>query len=170
MDNNLLLDSSLELDSLLQDADPEAIGVILASMGIGLLIVFIIALPRVILKLALWKIFTKAGKKGWASIIPVYNTWTLLEIVGLPGWISLFTILAFIPKLSTIVSTAQLALSIVIAIKLAPLFGKEKSFAVGLIFLPFVFYPMLAFGKAEYVGESGPVVKEPVVEEPIVEE
>ena len=92
MNNNL---EAMEL--LLENPDSTSIALILASIGIGLLLVLIIMIPMIILTVvANWKIFTKAGKPGWASIIPVYNTWTLLEIVGLPGWISLFTLIGFV--------------------------------------------------------------------------
>lgn len=158
------------LDSLLGSVDPAVTGAVLASMGFMIVIVGIILLPIAILTIiAHWKIFTKAGKPGWAAIIPIYNVWVMLEIVGLPGWISLVVLLGFIPQLTGLVAVAQFVLNIFIAIKLAPLFKKEQSFAIGLILVPFVFYPILAFGKNEYTGISTKVT-EPVVEaEPIVE-
>ncbi len=174
MNNNL---EAMEL--LLENPDSTSIALILASIGIGLLLVLIIMIPMIILTVvANWKIFTKAGKPGWASIIPVYNTWTLLEIVGLPGWISLFTLIGFVISgkglinneiLTTILTLAQFVLNIVIGVKLAPLFKKEPAFAIGLILLPFIFYPIIAFGKAEYIGLST-VKEEHVIEaEPIAE-
>ena len=35
---------------------------------------------------AMWKVFTKAGKPGWASLIPIYNMIVLLDIAGKPAW------------------------------------------------------------------------------------
>ncbi|MFO0261358.1 MAG: DUF5684 domain-containing protein, partial [Planctomycetota bacterium] len=35
---------------------------------------------------SLWIIFTKAGQPGWASLIPFYNLYVMLQIVGKPAW------------------------------------------------------------------------------------
>jgi hypothetical protein len=93
-----------------------------------------------------WKIFTKAGKPGWASLIPIYNIYVLLQIVGKPGW---WLILFFIP-------VANLVAAIIISISLAQSFGKGGGFAAGLILLPIVFYPILAFGSATYSPVAAP--------------
>ena len=90
---------------------------------------------------ACWKVFTKAGKPGWASIIPFYNIYVLLTIVGKPGW---WLLLFFIPLVN-------LVIGIIVAIELAKCFGKGGGFAVGLILLPFIFMLILAFGSAKYV-------------------
>ncbi|MBN2357705.1 signal peptidase I [candidate division KSB1 bacterium] len=89
-----------------------------------------------------WKIFVKAGKPGWAVIIPFYNIYVLLEIVGRPGW---WLILFLIPFVNIIIG-------IIIYVDLAKAFGKGTGFALGLIFLGFIFFPILAFGSAKYVG------------------
>jgi len=93
---------------------------------------------------AMWKIFTKAGKPGWASIIPFYNIWVILEIVGRPGW---WLLLMLIPGVNVVIG-------IILMIDLAKSFGKGGGFAVGLLLLPYVFFPILGFGKAQYVGPS----------------
>lgn len=90
------------------------------------------------------KIFTKAGRKWWEAIIPIYNSYVLLKIVGRPGW---WLLLFFIPFVSLIVL-------IVVMLDLAKVFGKGVGTALGLIFLPFIFVPVLAFGKAKYTGAS----------------
>ena len=94
--------------------------------------------------IAMWKIFTKAGKPGWASIIPIYNIWVMLEVVGRPGW---WLLLMLIPGVN-------LVIAIILLIDLAKSFGKGGGFAVGLLLLPYVFFPILGFGKAQYVGPS----------------
>lgn len=96
----------------------------------------------------LWKLFTKAGKPGWAAIIPIYNLWVLFEIAGLPGWTALLMLIPVVGGLAIFV------LNILAAIRIAPKFGKETIFAIGLILLPVVFYPMLAFGKAEFKDDT----------------
>jgi uncharacterized membrane protein YhaH (DUF805 family) len=102
---------------------------------------FLIWLAVLVLVIAsLWKIFEKAGKPGWAAIVPIYNIIVLLEIVRKPLW---WIVLFLIPCVNFIAA-------VLIALELAKVFGKSAGFAVGLIFLPFIFYPMLAFGDARY--------------------
>ncbi len=110
--------------------------------GFWILIIFIIAFYIYVY----WRIFEKAGKPGWASLIPIYNTIILLEIVGKPWWWLLFFI--FLPPVGIVLAiwmTNLLSLS----------FGKEVGFTFGLIFLGFIFYPILAFSNAEYIGPAG---------------
>ena len=92
----------------------------------------------------LWKIFTKAGKPGWASIIPIYNTWVLCEIGGKPGW---WFLLMMIPFLGII-------FYIIVLIGVAENFGKGAGFAIGMLLLSFIFFPILAFGSAQYRGPA----------------
>ena len=105
----------------------------------------IIYLGIIVLMIAsLWKIFTKAGKPGWASIIPIYNIIILLEIVGKPVW---WLILFLIPIVNAIFAIWTINL-------LSKSFGKDEGFTIGLLLLPFVFYPILGFGSVEYQGPS----------------
>ena len=95
---------------------------------------------------SLWKIFTKAGQPGWASIIPIYNVIVLLKIAGKPLW---YIILLIIPLVNIVVG-------ILVLIELAKNFGKGVGFAIGLILLPIIFYPILAFGDAKYAPSAAP--------------
>jgi ABC-type sulfate transport system permease subunit len=118
------------------------------SEGPGLLFV-IIYLGIVALMIAsMWKIFSKAGEPGWASIVPIYNTIVLLKIAGKPVW---WFLLMFIPLVNIVVA-------LLATVALAKAFGKGAGFALGLIFLPFVFMPMLAFGDAQYEGAAQPAL------------
>ncbi len=90
----------------------------------------------------MWKIFIKAGKPGWACLIPIYNLIVLLEIAGKPVW---WFILFLIPLVNLVVA-------ILVVIALAERFGKGVGFAIGLLLLPFIFYPLLGFGDARYQG------------------
>ncbi len=106
-------------------------------------LIFILALGFFIfLLISIWKVYEKAGRKGWESIIPIYNTWVFAEIVGKPGWMGL---LLLIPYVGIIFSIYLLYL-------LAKSFGKDVLFALGLIFFGFIFFPILAFGDAKYQG------------------
>tara|TARA_Y100000589_G_C27115521_1_gene614090 strand:+ start:548 stop:1192 length:645 start_codon:yes stop_codon:yes gene_type:complete len=87
-----------------------------------------------------WKIFEKAGKPGWASIIPVYNLVVLLQIVKKPVW---WILLFFIPFVNLIIA-------FMVYHKLAQCFGKSVGFTFGLLFLPIIFLPLLAFSDATY--------------------
>src|ERR1043166_8101205 len=108
-------------------------------MLIGLAIgVFLIA--------SMWKVFTKAGKRGWAVIVPIYSTIVMLEIAGKPAW---WIVLLLIPFVNFIIL-------IIVAVALANNFGKGAGFGLGLAFLGIIFYPILGFGSAQYVG-SNPV-------------
>jgi hypothetical protein len=92
---------------------------------------------------AMWKVFAKAGKPGWAAIVPIYNLIVLLEIVGKPLW---WVVLMFIPVVNLVVG-------IIVLLELAKAFGKGAGFAIGLLLLPIVFYPILGFGNATYLGK-----------------
>jgi hypothetical protein len=99
----------------------------------------------IILIAAMWKVYTKAGKPGWASIIPFYNIWVLLEIIGRPGW---WLILFFIPFVNFIIA-------IIVSIDLAKSFGKSAAYGIVLLFFFNVIgYLMLGFGDAKYQGPS----------------
>jgi hypothetical protein len=105
----------------------------------------IIWLALVVLIIAgVWKTFVKAGKPGWAAIVPIYNIIVMLEIAGKPiVWIILF----FIPVVSIVAA-------ILVGIAIAEQFGKGTGFGVGLGLLGFVFFPILGFGDAQYGGAA----------------
>ena len=90
-----------------------------------------------------WKVFEKAGKPGWAAIIPIYNLYVILEIAELPTW---YLVLYFIPF-------ANIYVQIYSSIELAKKFGEKVGFAIGLFLLPIIFWPILGFGKSEYLKE-----------------
>ncbi|MEW5735837.1 MAG: DUF5684 domain-containing protein [Thermodesulfobacteriota bacterium] len=96
----------------------------------------------VVMIAAMWRVFSKAGAPGWASIIPFYNAYVFLKIAGKPGW---WLILFFIPIVNVIIG-------IIALVSFCNAFGKGLGFLLGLIFLPFIFYPILAWGDAEYEG------------------
>lgn len=97
-------------------------------------VVFIIA--------SLWKVFAKAGQPGWAAIVPIYNLVVLCKVANRPVW---WVVLMLVP----VVNFFVLAL---LSMDVAKAFGKGAGFGLGLWLFGFVFYPMLAFGKAQYQG------------------
>lgn len=110
--------------------------------GIGLILYLGII---VLLIASIWKIFTKAGKPGWASIIPIYNIIVLLEIINKPVW---WIVLFLVPFVNFVII-------IIVYVELAKVFGKSTGFGIGLVLLGVVFFPMLAFGDATYQGAGG---------------
>ncbi|HEY0273451.1 MAG TPA: DUF5684 domain-containing protein [Chitinophaga sp.] len=99
-----------------------------------------------VLLIASWKIYTKAGQPGWAAIIPIYNLVIYLKIIGKPIiWLLYF----FIPIIN-------IYFGIVAIHQLSKSFGKDVGFTLGLIFLPIIFYPLLAFSSSiQYIGPGG---------------
>ncbi len=134
-------------------SDYNAVAAATATVMSALMVYFVIILAIAIVQIvAMWKLFTKAGEKGWKSIIPIYNMVILFKISGLSPWLLFVFLAAIIPFIGWI---APIALNAVLAYKLAKSFGKDAGWAVGLYFLAPIFYMILAFGKSEYVGPDG---------------
>jgi hypothetical protein len=113
-------------------------------LGFGML--FLVALCLLIV-VSQWKIYKKAGQPGWASIVPIYNYVVMLQIIKKPLW---WIVLFFIPFVNAV-------MAIVLVYNIAKVFGKGIGFTLGMIFLPFIFYPILAFGDAVYTPPAEPV-------------
>ena len=123
-----------------------------AVLGAFLGIILVIGLVVAILQLAgMWKVFTKAGEKGWKCIIPIYNLVILFRISGLSPWIIFGYLASIIPFVGWIVC---LGITIYQCNSLAKSFGKDVGYTIGLVLLPTIFYLILGFGKAEYVGKG----------------
>lgn len=94
-----------------------------------------------------WKIFEKAGKPGWACLVPIYGTIIMLEIVGKPWW---YIFMFMIPIYGWFI------LPIMVTHDLSKSFGKDIGFTLGLLFLAFIFIPILAFSSdIRYIGPAG---------------
>lgn len=105
--------------------------------GFGLLIWLALMVAVIV---GCWKMLEKAGQPGWGILIPIFNAYLLIKVAGRPGW---WLLLLFIPLVNVVVG-------IIITIDVARNFGKGIGFALGLIFLGFIFYPILGFGDAQY--------------------
>jgi hypothetical protein len=113
-----------------------------AGIGAGMMILYFVVL--IFMLIVWWKIFTKAGKPGWGIIIPIYNIILMLEIAGRPGW---WFLLMLIPGVNFVIS-------IIVILDFAKAFGKGTGFGIGMLFLGIIFYPILAFGDAQYAGNK----------------
>ncbi len=130
-------------------SDYSSSGGILAGIGATF---FIIYLAIIIVSIAgMWKAFEKAGKPGWAAIIPIYNTYILIEIVGKPG---IWLLWLLIPCVNIVFAIWLLNL-------VSKSFGKSEGFTVGLILFGFIFWPILGFGDARYLGPSAAEAQNP---------
>ena len=127
--------------------------------GLLLLIGFISIVILVLFTICYWKIFTKAGEEGWKAIVPIYNVYTMYKIAWETKWFFITLALVFVGgflsglgfvTLSLPFTFAGGVIGIIFAVQLARAFGQSDGFAVGLILLSFIFYPILAFGSAEY--------------------
>ena len=121
------------------------VGILLLAEGDALVAIIYLAILVFIIA-GMWNVFTKAGQPGWAVLVPILNLYFLLKIAGRPGW---WLILMFIPVVNFIIA-------IIVAMDLATSFGKGAGFGLGLVFLGFIFYPILGFGDATYVGTARP--------------
>lgn len=110
------------------------------AIGIILLLAFLVFIIA-----AMWKVFEKAGQPGWAAIIPIYNIYIMTKIGGKPGIWTLFCIIPIVNYVFMIWLTNMISKS----------FGKDEGFTAGLIFLGFIFWPILGFGSAKYLGPFG---------------
>jgi len=122
----------------------EAAGVfggILAGAAIYMLLMLALGIFMLVCN---WKIFTKAGKEGWKSLIPIYNLVVLLEIAGLPAW---YLVLFLVP-------VANIYAIFKLYIELAHKFGKSTGFGVATVFFSIICLPILAFGSCTYSGGS----------------
>lgn len=117
-----------------------------AADGTIITLIIICLVISLFMLVAKWKVFTKAGQPGIGCIVPIYDLYLMLKIAGKPGW---WLWLMFIPF-------ANFVVAILMMIGLSENFGKGGGFTVGLILLPFIFFPMLAFGSAEYAPVEAP--------------
>ena len=154
----------------------------LIALG-GMLMIFCIIMLAmlILLVIARWRLFSKAGEKGWKSLIPIYSSYVMYKLVWSAKSFVIYVVLwavsviatlasgqyAFLPNgqmmyvgggsfilgfLSTIASIGVLVYMVLFSIKTALAFGRKPAFAIGLLLLPSIFTLILAFGSAQYQG------------------
>lgn len=97
----------------------------------------------VVIIAGVWKTFEKAGQPGWGCIIPIYNLYLMTKIAAKPAW---WIIMFFIPL-------ANIIFAIMLYNEIAKKFGQGIGFTIGLILLPFIFFPILGFSDYAYQSE-----------------
>jgi hypothetical protein len=96
-----------------------------------------------VMVVSLWFIFDKSGESRWAAFIPVYNLCVLGKVANRPIWYGLLLILAsFIPHVGRY---AWAFFWIDISFGVSNEFDRGVLFTIGMIFLPYIFFPILAF-------------------------
>ena len=123
------------------EVDVEAVKGLMGFLAAYGLFIFLVCTFIIVCQ---WLVFKKAGKPGWAALIPIYNFIVLLQVVELPLW---YIILFFIPF-------ANIYAIFKIFIELAHKFGKSTGFGVLTVFFPEICIAILAFGKAQYQGSN----------------
>lgn len=163
-----LAEETAELAQVLEGVSKEealAAGTVLGmSMGVAIVIGLIYFVLRVI---ADWKIFTKAGRAGWKSIVPVLCEYEEFDMcwkgsIGLIyaiGMILCQCVSMYVKQpqnwlviLMGVVSLGLLVLQCMQSMRLARSFGKGTGFGIGLFFLGPIFRLVLGFGSAQYIG------------------
>ncbi len=130
-----------DIESTVGSSYSNAIAASMAVISVIMIIFFIIGVITII---ANWKVFTKAGKPGWTSLIPFYNMYQLFEVAGMNGWMFLLLLIPFV----------NFIIIIMLNINLAKAFGKDTGFAIGLILFNPIFMLILAFSDATYIGNN----------------
>ncbi len=119
-----------------------------AAGGAVLLLLLVLYVAFIVLMIAsMWKMFDKAGQKGWCAIVPILNIIVLLKVVHKELW---WIILFLIPCVNIVAF-------IVVYFSLATAFNKGSGFGIGLIILPWIFVPILGFGSAQYALQPDPL-------------
>lgn len=164
----------METTPELSSAETAFLGGFFATLGVAA--IFIGLAWYILQVIAYWKIFTKAGKPGWHSIIPVLNTWDEIDLSWnrTMAWIFLAltvvtsllrgsipqggeenTGITFLGIIAVVCGIALLIIALIQEYKLAKAFGKGFGFFIGLLLLNPIFKLILGFGKSEYQGRQG---------------
>jgi hypothetical protein len=121
-----------------------------ASSAVSLVLFALLFVFVVLMIASMWKVFQKAGRPGWAAIVPIYNGWVMLEIGGQPGWIVLLGLIPFVGGLIVVI------FQLIATLEIGRRFGKGGAWSFFLLFfpLPFIGWPKLAFSDATYTNPA----------------
>lgn len=94
-----------------------------------------------------WKLYVKAGQKGWVAIIPFLNIFGLLNIVHRPAWWFFLLLIPFV----------NIVVWIILMLDLAKAFGGGAGMALLLVFLTGIGYLVLGFSSSRYQLRENPL-------------
>lgn len=103
---------------------------------VSTVIICILIIYKLIIR---WIIYKKAGKHGWAAIIPIYKQIVMYQICDLSPY------LIFLWLVPVIGWTILIGIHVVKKFKLAQAFGRDVGFGFGLLFFRIIFESILAF-------------------------
>ena len=124
----------------------------------------------VIMVIADWRIFSKAGEAGWKSLIPILNGYVLFKLSwnGNMFWIMLLTLFGgsactakageeggILSIIGLVLTIAGLLIALIDVHMLSKSFGHGIGFTLGLMFLNPLFTLILAYGGSKYIGPAG---------------
>ena len=112
------------------------------AVGLVGLVIAVIAAGVLLTIVPMWRIFRRAGKPGWAAIVPIFSQYTLCEVVGRPVWWLIWLLIPYV----------SIVFWLIFAIDLARSFGRSTGFGVGMWLLPIIFVPILGYGSSPYLG------------------
>lgn len=98
----------------------------------------------VLMIVGMWKVFEKAGQPGWGCLIPIYNLYLMIQIAQKPTW---WIIMFFIPVVNFV-------FMIMLYNEISKRFGQGIGYTIGMIFVPFIMFPLLGLGDATYQPEE----------------
>ena len=110
------------------------------NMSTALPYLFVYFALLLLVIVAHWEVFAKAGRPGWVIFIPLYNLYVCMQISSKPGW---WWVLLCIPGVNIIFSILMMR-------GLARNFDKGVGFTARLLLVPIVFWSILAFGESRY--------------------
>lgn len=113
----------------------------ISAAGAAAIVIIVVLVVYVVMALPTSGVFAKAGRPRWAAFVPIYNTLTLLDVVGRPLW---WIFLLFIPG-------ANIIFTIIVMNDLAKSFGQGPGFTVGLVLISWVFMLVLWLGPSDYL-------------------
>lgn len=144
-----------DYSTMYTDNSSDTAGLFAGLAAFGVIFWIICMAIAVVQIVAMWKLFKKAGRPGWASIIPVYNFIVLIQVAEAPMWYLALVLL---------VNPVGLLMTY---IKVAEKFGKSAGFGVLIWFFPYIGLPILAFGKSQYLGMPVGQYQQPVYNQPM---
>lgn len=110
----------------------------------ALIILGLILAATIVSIISMWRLFTKAGKPGWAALIPIYNKVVMMQIAGRPEWWVVLTM--FVPFFGSWVAVIAL-------IDFVRSYQRSGLWVLGIVFAPIIALPLLAFSKkTQYRG------------------
>lgn len=127
--------------------DAAVAGIVATILGLGAIFWILVIALSILILVARWKLFKKANVDGWEALIPVHSDIVELKLGGIKTYWWFLNLVA-------ICGVGPLIIAFWKNIALSKAFGKGAGFGVLMTFFPFICYPILAFGSAQYVGNG----------------